>query len=60
MKCLTCNQDIIVHDSLIPSKVSKPITYNDKITKGMIYTLDGLVKFSRKNICEVCKDSNNE
>lgn len=57
MKCLNCNQDIIVHDSIIPCKVSKPLTYDDKITRGMIYTIEGLKDYTKHHTCEVCKEN---
>ena len=55
MKCSNCNQDIIIHDNLIPrTKGTVPVTTEDKTTKGMIFTEDGLRNYSNKQKCEVC------
>ena len=56
MKCTSCNQDIIIHDNLLPKRVSRKLTMEDITIKGMIYTVDGLREYSNSQFCQVCMD----
>lgn len=59
MKCLTCDNRILLHSSVLEipcRKNSEPLSYIGN--KGMIYSKYGLIQFIENNICEVCTDEN--
>jgi len=57
MKCQRCNQNIVLHDNVLPNKPNKQLTMEDVTMNGMIYTQNGLRKYSDNTVCEVCNDS---